>query len=212
MIVENGGGICLPGGKHDGTPWCDPKDYPDPNTDQWVAFGTSRSSIHTVLSEIRQEQDLQFKAFAQMTLEELMALTGLTASGATAAQLRDFSEPLQWQDTEERLEWFRDALHARELDAAQGGRFVLVSGRHDKGAAVAWIRSYFEEKSGQPVRILALGDGPNDLSMLEASDLGIALLPAERPPLESVKKHVVRMTKPGPVGWNEAVSAFLNAA
>lgn len=56
----------------------------------------------------------------------------------------------------------------------QGDRLLDINTVLDKGQAIAAIRQHFE-------RIVAIGDGMNDVSMFEQSDIGIAFGAVHRP-------------------------------
>jgi mannosyl-3-phosphoglycerate phosphatase len=93
----------------------------------------------------------------------------------------------------------------------RGGRFFHLTGPTDKGRAVLeLLRLYPGNGSGRVA--VALGDSPNDLSMLQAVDRPIVV---PRPggacdeTLAAALAGSERAPAPGPGGWNEAVLAVL---
>ena len=83
-------------------------------------------------------------------------------------------------------------------------------GDHDKGRAVRLLIDRFADR-GEAVASAALGDGFNDLSMLQAVDRAFLV----RRPDDGFAEHVdfpglTRTSGQGPVGWNEAVMALLD--
>ena len=65
---------------------------------------------------------------SEMTLDQVVALTGLTESEARLARLREGSEPLIWEDDNAMLERLREGLRRDGLRMVRGGRFWHVTG------------------------------------------------------------------------------------
>lgn len=195
-IVENGAGIYVPD-QH--------------GREALVSFGINRADVLAVLARLRREQGFRFTGFADMTTEELMACTGLDAESAVQAKERDFTEPLLWQDSEARYQAFCETVQQEGLQAVRGGRFVHVAAPADKGQAMSWLRDYYERENGRRPLLIALGDGENDVSMLEAADYPVVIKsPVNTAPV--VHHANVMYTEPeGPQGWNEAVTSLLNS-
>ena len=63
-------------------------------------------------------------------------------------------------------------------------------------------------------RCVALGDAPNDITMLEAADYGIIIANPHRAPLPPLngedEGRISRTLDAGPLGWNTAVCALLD--
>ena len=57
---------------------------------------------------------------------------------------------------------------------------------------------------------LALGDSPNDCSMLQAADIAVIIRRKDGSRMDcEAGGHVIRTTEPGPAGWNAAVLQVL---
>ena len=207
MVVENGGGIFIPEQTDPNVFWSEPGKLILKG--QWISLGIPRCDIHTALQTIRKSEHLSFQSFSEMSTATLQEVTGLSERDAEAAQARDFSEPLIFEGEESDLKRFRSALRRLGLQVSKGGRFHTVSGMHDKGKAVHWLKSYSGIKSTVPVRMLALGDGPNDVPMLEAADVAVAVKSPVNAALESSEKNFHHTEACGPKGWNESVLALL---
>ena len=80
------------------------------------------------------------------------------------------------------------------------GRFLHVLGQTNKGKPL----DYFREKE---VAIIALGDRPNDLAMLQAADIGVVIATDDFT-LEA--DDVLRSTLTGPRGWAEMMTQILD--
>lgn len=194
FVVENGAGIYLP--KDD--------DY------EKISFGIDRSAILAVIHELRTHGEAEFIGFADLSIEDIMQKTGLGHEQAQLANKRDFTEPVQWTGSAQRLELFRQTLAVRGLTAVQGGRFISISGKVDKGRALVWLRDYFTKQYKKPPLMVALGDSYNDRPMLENADYAVVVRsPVREPPL--VKNTNLRVTeKAGPQGWNDSLLTLLH--
>ena len=194
FVVENGAGIFVPAnGVFDKT-----------------CFGKDRPSILKTLKSLRNECQFQFKGFDDMSIEDVVAATGLTPKAAELARQRDFTEPLQWQDSQQRFELFCSKLHECGLTATRGGRFISISGSVDKGAALTWLREYYQRQFADRPVMVALGDSDNDRAMLELADYAVLVRsPAHEPPeIESDMLTITEET--GPLGWNNSLMLIID--
>lgn len=186
FIIENGAGIYV-------------KD------NELIKFGVERTAVLETLKQLRTEYGFKFIGFEDMTIDELVEKTGLSSETAELAKQRVFTEPLTWQDTEEQYDLFCSFLVQKNLNAVKGGRFVSVSSAVDKGTALQWLRNYYSEKNNKPIKIIALGDGENDIPMLEQADYPI-LIRSPAHSLPSIKRDELIITNElGPEGWNNSL-------
>jgi hypothetical protein len=60
---------------------------------------------------------------------------------------------------------------------------------------------------------LSLGDAENDIAMLQTTDFGVIVANGAHPPLKHLdgeeQGRIIRTTREGPEGWNEAVLDFI---
>lgn len=184
FVVENGSAIYLP--------------------DECVVFGERRERILEILSELRPE--FQFEGYADWDIDGIMQRTGLDRESATRSADREFSEPLIWMDDEEKKAAFCAHLKDKGLNTLQGGRFLHVLGQTDKGKAVEFLR----DRLPAGAAIIALGDGPNDIAMLQAADIGIVIKTPTGRKLDFNSDHqVIHSTLEGPEGWVETLSPLV---
>ncbi len=208
FVVENGAATYVPTRYFSDYPALGPADDLEV-----VADGPDRAAIAEVLAAMRREYDYRFFRFAELGPEGIAQATGLDLDAAAAANDRAASEPLLWQDSDDRLETFRAEIAARGLGCTQGGRFVHVLGRVDKADAVeALKRRYRTVFAPHALRSVAIGDGPNDLGMLNGADIAVVIRAAHNHamPVEA-RGAVIRTSAPGPFGWNQAVLDLLLA-
>lgn len=203
FIVENGAAVYLPA---DCLPGC--ADLPEEQGFRVRRFGPERAALLQAIAPFRGEYDCT--GFSEMSVAEVQACTGLAREDAWRASQRGFSEPLLWRDCESALQRFSAAVAAQGLNVVRGGRFVHVTGRFDKATPMPWLGAQYARESGSGFKVLALGDGQNDVAMLEAADLAVIVRsPTHAPP--TVRGRSVTLTHAlGPEGWAQAVSAVLD--
>lgn len=145
-----------------------------------------------------------------MDIDDIQAATGLDTDSAKLASQRQFGEPVLWKGTEERKQAFIKAIAARGATPLEGGRFVHISGNSDKGQALSWLVAEYQRQHVSKVHSIALGDGKNDIAMLEAADTAVRILSPVNPPPDIQKEEVHTSTLHGPEGWNEMLTKLLS--
>ena len=204
-IVENGAASFVPAGYFDDS-------GPVAGSDSCISQGPSRAELQHALYRARDGGGYQFTTFAELATAGIVRETGLEPAQADAANERTASEPLLWQDTDERLAAFAERMAAQHLRCVRGGRFVHVMGQFDKADAVAGLLQRFERRDGPgKVVSVALGDGPNDLEMLALADVAVVVKGRHGHPMPLQSgSRVIRTTEHGPAGWREAVLEILD--
>jgi len=168
-------------------------------------LGVDIGLIRQRLAVWRERLGLGFTTMSEMTLEALVAFTGLAEPQARLARLREGSEPLIWEDSDERLAAFREGLEGDGLRLVRGGRFWHVTGDCHKGSAVAWLIERFAALRGSRPRTLALGDGPNDIAMLEAVDQAVVIRGCHDLAIAPDQASLYHSEATGPAGWAEGM-------
>ncbi len=209
LIVENGSAIAVPD-----NPECRrlfPQMEPGFSVVRkdgflFYSLGLSRSEFLSRLAPLKQV--FKFLGYQDMSLEKLMSLTGLNAQQARQSLDRQYTEPCVWMDTEQALQDFSEALKPLGLCCVRGGRFVHIMADSDKGRALKWVMNFWFAKKG--CTSMALGDGENDLPMLNSADVAILVRsPVHQLPAPCTAK-TVRVTEGfGPAGWSGAIIAIL---
>lgn len=201
FIVENGSAVVMPAGQL------------GEETERVKVFGPSYDTLTAQLNQIKAQKGYQFRGFADMDAASLAELTGLTLDQASAAKQRTGSEPLEWLESEARYQQFVADVVALGLQTTQGGRFRHVMSGSDKGQALRWLVSGY--RSAYPNIhwvVVALGDSPNDVPMLQIADVGVRIPNPNRAPFEiSGVKHLVQPKASGPAGWAEAILPLIEA-
>ncbi len=207
FIVENGAAIYINKNflpeKPKGAVWQD---------GFWVkSFSSRRSYWLGLIKKITPEFGHLFESFGNMPLERIVETTGLENDDALLSSQRQFGEPLLWKGTDEELESF--ILMLRRLGAypVKGGRFLHVGGDCNKGIALTWLlREYQRQHKGITVSTIALGDGKNDVAMLEIADTAVRIAsPVHEPPELERTSKLYTSNKLGPKGWTEVLDQLI---
>ena len=72
--------------------------------------------------KLRKELKLKFLGFSDWSVSMLREQTGLSELSARAAQARNFSEPVVWEDSDTKLDYFKEELERINLVAIEGGQ------------------------------------------------------------------------------------------
>ncbi|MGD9663158.1 MAG: HAD family hydrolase, partial [Porticoccaceae bacterium] len=95
-------------------------------------------------------------------------------------------------------------------------RFLTIAGKTDKGKALHWLRHYYQSRfnnntaQSEAIRIIALGDSPNDESMLNAADIAVIIRSQKSSQLSVTRpKEIIYSEEPGSKGWCSAIIALL---
>ena len=187
FVFENGGGIDLEDG-------------------EIINLGVDYSVLRQVM--VKLSATFPVRGFGDMDSKEIAERTGLSLKEAKIAALRRFSEPFICPETD--FGKLEKAVGIYGLQVVRGGRFFhLQAVGQSKGNAVAYLLERFKADFGR-VFSIALGDSPNDFSML--SKVNCPWL-VRRPEKEQTIPEIDNLkitSKFGPEGWSEALLATLN--
>ena len=159
------------------------------------------------VQQLREQFGFRFEGFADWSVRALCRLTGLSRKQAELAKQREFSEPVLWHDTTAALIRFKACLQALGLQLMEGGRFISIQGQHDKATAMIWLRQQYGDAD---TLVVALGDSPNDCTMLEAADIAVIVQSAKSDRMQLTSPGlVIHSRQPGPAGWQDAINDIL---
>jgi predicted mannosyl-3-phosphoglycerate phosphatase (HAD superfamily) len=135
-----------------------------------------------------------------------MGLTGLNEQQAEASQKRLFSDPIIWLDRDDKQYEFIKIITDLGFNVIKGGRFLTICSHHDKSNALKWIKNAYEKQHKTSFFTIGLGDGENDIKMIEASDIKI-LIKNNNDHLKQANWIFSKQT--GPKGWNDELLKVL---
>jgi len=215
FIIENGAAVYIP----IGTFTVQPKDTVTIGH-YWVkSFCLPVQHWLTLLSEKTNKFSPFYQGFSTLSAPALAKLTGLTLEEAERAKQRQYGEPVQWLGDDTTKNIFIDHMLDLGASVIQGGRFLHVGGYCDKGQALLWLtEQYLTEYSIQEkesvvapsICTIALGDGENDITMLEAADIAVQVRsPVHEYPTLRRQFQIIKTKSYGPEGWAEAIQLIL---
>ena len=194
-IVENGSGILPPG-------------------ETAEIKGETYQQLLAALADMPKNLRAGFSGFSDWSIEEISEQTSLSPDDATKAAARQFSEPGLWSGSDSEFEQFCNCLKRHTIKVQRGGRFITLSFGGTKIEAMRTIVDSYRARE-QGLKVVALGDAPNDIAMLQAADYGFIIANRSHPGIGKLNGEkngqIVRSREFGPLGWNECVFSVINA-
>ena len=166
FVFENGAGI----------DWGDEKPWISGAVDMPCGMqieGLDYTGLCDQLKTLREQHDLDFVGFSELSAEQVSKLTELSLQDAHLAKQRMASEPMVGLKQAEQVLVMTQALSERGLLLQKGGRFYTATSARQKSDAVAEIISVLQSAMTRPKRVIVCGDSPNDLSMLALGDAAL---------------------------------------
>jgi len=207
LIIENGAAVLFPKNMFAQQP----KDTTEKG-DYWVkSFCSSQDHWLSIIEKAPADFKGLFQGFSTLSLEELVKITGLSADDAKLAKHRQYGEPIHWLGNEQKKSEFIQYLEKSGATVLHGGRFFHVSGESDKGKALNWLtQSYKDMFTIDKILTIALGDGKNDIAMLEAANIAVQIRsPVHNFPSLNKQDNLIQTEKYGPAGWAESLEKLL---
>ena len=190
-IVENGGAIY---GEYS-------------NGEEWeIILGDSYELLEKVLNSFSQNVNYYLRPLNDLSDDEATNLTGL--SGNSLSLMRDRHWSMPFLNPPEYLEMeLKNLCEKYEVDIFRGNRMShLLSKNSNKGKA---IKKLIDKYKNLDIKIIGLGDSPNDLPLLLNSNYKIVISGVEGPNkklLHELKGNQFEVSeKPHGFGWREEV-------
>jgi predicted mannosyl-3-phosphoglycerate phosphatase (HAD superfamily) len=170
-----------------------------------VITGETLKSIHSKVADVLRQTSGLIQ-LSSCTPEEARKLTGLTNAQAINAIEREFSEPLMMKNGDAFAQSFIRRINDTGLTTLQGGRFLHVLGRCDKGKAIETLASCYNS----PVKTIVLGDSANDAAMLLQADIPVVVKSPGNSSLLPLLSSPYITTSTAPDGWSEGIRHALH--
>ena len=192
FIIENGAGIFIP----------------TENNYKIIPLGKTYNQTLSFFGDLMDNSLL--KGFHQMTDIEVSKLTGLSLQKANLAKRRTFSEPFILED-ESDLPRLKKLANKDNFDIVKGGRFYhLITLGQDKSNALKELHKYYEILHDKLYKTIALGDGENDITMLQAADQAILIKQYDNSYINCEVNNLIKSKFSGPKGWNDSLKRFFD--
>ena len=211
FIVENGAAVYVP---------LETFDFPPERSRRRSSYhvielGTPYALLRDVLRQIEEAVGTPLRGFGDLSVDEVMATTGLLREDALRAMLREFDEPFLVNGPPKLIEEICRQITTRGLHWTRGGRFFHVTGNNDKGrAAEILLRCY--KRQGRllnlpdDVESIGIGDSLNDLPFLLTVDRPVLVQKPDGSYDPDINlPNLIRAPGIGPAGWNYAVRELL---
>ena len=210
FIVENGAAIFIPRGYFNSPVASAVASAKSRKKYELIRLGIPYRRVVAALRRASARSGCQVRGFHEMTATEVAELSGLTLAKARLAKRREYDEPFLLQsENPAEIGSLLSRIEEEGLTWTRGGRFYHIRGRHNKGQAARILIGLFRRSRPEVITVGA-GDGPNDISLLEAVDLPI-WIPAGDGSLRLASSVAARLApQEGPRGWNEAILQVLN--
>ena len=205
FIVENGGALYIPDGYFQ-APLLGASIQDGYRV---IEMGVPYPRLRKGLRRIERQVGMALVGFGDMTVENVVQVTGLARRDAELARQREYDEPFLVEDSRMSLQSIREAAQQFGLTVVSGSRFHHLVCGTDKGWACRVLIDCYRKEWGM-ISTAGIGDSPSDFPMLEMVDWPFLV---ERPGGGHAEDcEVARLTCVrgiGPVGWAQSVKKLL---
>jgi len=211
FIVENGAAVFVPRGHFD---------FPlerarARNSYDVIELGLPYGILRDVLKQIEKNVATTLRGFGDLSVDDVMQVTGLSRQEASLAKQREYDEPYLLEGPPALIEEVCRQIVMRGLRWTKGGRFFHLMGDNNKGQAAALLfrcyqRQHQLQGEGDRIETVGIGDSVNDAPLLATVDHPILVQKPDGSYDPDI--HIPGMTRApgiGPVGWNHAVQELL---
>ena len=180
-----------------------------------IELGLPYSILRDVLKQIEKSVATPLRGFGDLSVDEVMQVTGLGRQDALLAKQREYDEPYLLEGPTALIEEVCRQIVVRGLRWTKGGRFFHLTGDNNKGQAAALLlRCYQRQRllQGDSDRIetVGIGDSVNDAPLLAVVDHPILVQKPDGSYDPDIHiPGMIRASGIGPIGWNHAVQELL---
>ena len=176
-----------------------------------IILGKKYETLEEILNFISKEIDYKLIPLNNLTDQEATELTGLKGNSLNLMRDRHWSMPFLNPPSflEERI---NISCKKFNVDIFKGNRMShLLSTNSNKGKAINTLKEY---SNNQNIKIIGLGDSPNDLPLLLNSDIRIVIPGVDGPNLNLLDQlkdfKFTLANEPNGYGWKNEINKLLN--
>jgi mannosyl-3-phosphoglycerate phosphatase len=176
-----------------------------------IILGEKYEKLENILNFISKEIDYKLVPLNDLTDQEATELTGLKGNSLTLMRDRHWSMP--FLNPPSFLEAKIDICCKKfKVDIFKGNRMShLLSINSNKGKAINALKEYSNIRK---IKIIGLGDSPNDMPLLLNSDIRIVIPGIEGPNLALLNQlkdlEFILASEPNGYGWKNEINKLIN--
>jgi mannosyl-3-phosphoglycerate phosphatase len=180
-----------------------------------IELGMPYHMLRDVLKQIEDAVETPLPGFGDLSIEEIMQITGLCHADATLAKMREYGEPFLLKGSQAVVDEVCRQIAMRGLRWRRSGGLFHLTGDNDNGeAAELLMRCYQREErlrfQARPVESVGIGGSINDVPLLAIVDHPILVQkPDGSFDTDVLLPRLVRTRGIGAAGWNDAVLRLL---
>ena len=176
-----------------------------------IILGEKYGKLERILSSISNEINYDLVPLNNISDKEATALTGLKGNSLNLMRDRHWSMPFL-NPPESKEEEINICCERLNVEIFRGNRMShLLSINSNKGKAIDALKKYSNNSN---IKIIGLGDSPNDLPLLLNSDYKIVIPSPGGPNLELLEKlngHKFTLASdPNGYGWKSEINKLIN--
>ena len=180
-----------------------------------IELGMPYHMLRDVLKQIEDAVETPLHGFGDLSVDDIIEVTGLSRADATLAKMREYDEPFLLEGPQTLVEEVCRQIVTRGLRWTKAGGLFHLTGDNDKGEAVEILmRCYQREQrlrfQSRPVQSVGIGDSITDIPLLAVVDHPILV---QRPDgsfdTDVLLPRLVRTRGIGAAGWNDAMLRLL---
>ena len=176
-----------------------------------IILGQKYESLEEILNFISKEIDYKLIPLNNLTDQEATQLTGLKGNSLNLMRDRHWSMPFLNPPSflEEKI---NNCCKKFKVDIFKGNRMShLLSTNSNKGKAINALKEY---SNLQDIKIIGLGDSPNDLPLLLNSDIRVVIPGIDGPNLNLLDQlkdlEFTLASEPNGYGWKNEINNLIN--
>ena len=176
-----------------------------------IILGTKYEFLEEILNFISKEINYKLTPLNNLTDQEATQLTGLEGNSLNLMRDRHWSMPFlnPPSNLEEKI---NSCSKKYNVDIFKGNRMShLLSSKSNKGKAINALKEY---SNIQNIKIIGLGDSPNDLPLLLNSDIKIVIPGTDGPNINLLDQledfEFILASEPNGYGWKNEINKLIN--